>query len=173
MLSLDGTLVIDTPLTADAVNVPPATLCPALFVTAWLPNPSTAFLVVPACRIVPPFSVNALAPMLIPTVSESAATTVYRNTSVSVPVPLAYSACRVSVSTPSASCGVPVTSTAALNTTDASITSPRSNVSPTSGEAIDNPATTAPRLPSTFRVSSFATASIPKPLNGPRARGHD
>ena len=87
VLSLAGALVIATPLGADVVNVPPATLWPVLFVIACTPSPSTAFVAPPDTRIVPLFSASAPDPMLKPSASASAATTTYRNASVSVPVP--------------------------------------------------------------------------------------
>ena len=71
MLSLAGLLVIDTPLTAAAVNVPPATLWPALFDTACAPSPRSASVVPPATSIVPPFSASAPASMLSPSASAS------------------------------------------------------------------------------------------------------
>ena len=71
------------------MNVPPATLWPALFVTACAPSPRTASTAPPATSIIPPFSANAAAPMLNPSASTSAVTTAYRNTNDAVPVPLA------------------------------------------------------------------------------------
>ena len=71
-------------------NTLPSTLCAPAFVTACAPKPKPAA-VEPsrASAIAPPFNPNALAPMLNPSVSASACTTTYRNTSVSVAVPLA------------------------------------------------------------------------------------
>ena len=89
MSPLDGALEIVTPLTDDAVNVPPATLCPVLFDIACVPRPKVASSVPPDKRIVPLFNANALVPMLNPSASTSAVTTVYRNTSAVVPLPLA------------------------------------------------------------------------------------
>ena len=71
MLAFAGVLDIATALTAGVVNVPPATLWPALFVTALAPSPRVASRVLPATLIVPPFSASALAPMLSPSTSES------------------------------------------------------------------------------------------------------
>ena len=65
----------------------PSTLCAAAFAIACVPKPRLAFVVPPAIRIAPPFSANALAPMLIPVESASAANTVYSNLNVRVPVP--------------------------------------------------------------------------------------
>ena len=80
VLALAGVLDIVTALTAGVVNVPPATLWPPLFVTALAPSPKVASNVPPATLIVPPFSANALAPMLMPVESASPLATTYRNT---------------------------------------------------------------------------------------------
>ena len=79
--------MIDTSLTDDAVNVPPATRRAPSLPIAWCAKLSRASVVPPATSIVPPFSANALAPTLNPSVSASACTTTYRNTSAVVPVP--------------------------------------------------------------------------------------
>ena len=71
VLSAAGVLEIVTALIAGVVNVPPATLWPVLFVTALAPSPKVASRAPPASRSVPPFSANALAPMLIPSESAS------------------------------------------------------------------------------------------------------
>ena len=79
VLSLDGALDIATPLTADAVNVPPATLWPALFDIAnpLEPGPRqgvllNVFVLVPASLIVDPLvHCNALPFKLTPSPSAS------------------------------------------------------------------------------------------------------
>ena len=75
-------------------------------------------------RIVPPFNASALAATLIPSVSASEAVVTYSKVSVRVPVPLAYSACRVCAPTVSASRGVPVTVTGIWKPTSTEIVSP-------------------------------------------------
>ena len=64
-------LVIDNPLTEAAVNVPPATFARERFDTVRPVKSSNAFTVVPIRLSVPPFSVNAPAPMLTPSASAS------------------------------------------------------------------------------------------------------
>ena len=66
-----------TPVTAgpEESTPPPSTLKAAALLTAWLPRPSVALRFEPS-RIVPPFRVSAAAPMSIPSVSASVATTV-------------------------------------------------------------------------------------------------
>ena len=71
MPSLAGLLAIATPVTADAVNVAPATLWPELFESACAPSPRSASVVPPATSIAPPFSASAAAAMLIPSESAS------------------------------------------------------------------------------------------------------
>ena len=110
--------------------------------------------------------------MLNPSASTSAVTTTYRNTSDVVPVPDAYAACRVCPPIPSASCGVPVTSTALLNVTVATTVSPRSNVVPTGGEATVRFVTPGgPCRPSTLCAAAFVTALDPKPSAAAAAPG--
>ena len=59
---------------------------------------------------------------------------------------------------------MPVTSTALLNVTVTAIVSPRSKVSPTTGEPIDNPLTLGgPCVPSTLCAAAFAIAFDPNP----------
>ena len=70
-----GASPIDTPVTPGGPRLP-STLCAAAFVIAWLPRPRFATAVPPAIRTVPPFSANALAPMLTPVESLSVAATV-------------------------------------------------------------------------------------------------
>ena len=60
-----------TSLTVGAVCWLPSTLWLAEFEIALLPRPSDAFVVPPPYLIVPPLSVNALAPMLMPSESVS------------------------------------------------------------------------------------------------------
>ena len=57
------------------VSEPPPSTTTSPFVIAWVPRPSAALLPA-ASAIVPPFSVSAEVPMLIPSASASAATTV-------------------------------------------------------------------------------------------------
>ena len=81
-----------------------------------------------------------------------------------MPVPLAYAACFVAAPIVSASCGVPVTSTALVNVTVTSIRSPRSKVSPTAGDPTATPATLGgPRAPSTLWAAAAAIAFAPSP----------
>ena len=87
VLLLAGLLAIAAPFTADAVNVPPATLWLELLSIAFAPSPSSASNAPPATSIDPLFSDSAFAAMLIPSLSVSPDTTVYRNTSDAVPVP--------------------------------------------------------------------------------------
>ena len=78
-------------VTADILGTisAPFTLCAPALVIALAPSDSVASTAVPAFLIVAPDgAASALAPMLIPSASVSAATTAYSNTSVSVPVPL-------------------------------------------------------------------------------------
>ena len=81
-----------------------------------------------------------------------------------MPVPPAYAACRTAAPIVSASCGAPVTSTALLNVTVATIVSPRSKVSPTGGEPKTRPLTPGgPWLASTLWAAAFAIACAPRP----------
>ena len=75
VLPLAGVLAIAASLTADAVNVPPATLWLPLFSMALAPRSSSASVVPPATSIVPLFNPSASAPMLSPSVSASPDTT--------------------------------------------------------------------------------------------------
>ena len=60
--------------------------------------------------------------------------------------------------------GVPVTSTALLNVTVAQMVSPRSKVSPTTGDATATPATPGgPRALSTLWAAAAAIAFVPRP----------
>ena len=70
----------------------------------------------------------------------------------------------------SASRGVPVTSTARLNTSDTSIVSSRSKVSPTAGEPIDS-AVTPGGLPSTLWPALFDIELAPSPSDAAAAPG--
>ena len=59
---------------------------------------------------------------------------------------------------------MPVTSTALLNVTVAATVSPRSKVSPTTGDAIDSAVTPGgPCAPSTLCDAAFAIAFVPRP----------
>ena len=72
---LTGVLVIAAPVTAGAVALLPVTLWVAAAAVAWLPKLRLA-LVPTVLRIVPPFSVSALAAIPIPSASESVDCTV-------------------------------------------------------------------------------------------------
>ena len=76
VLLLEGALAIAAPLTAAAVNVPPATLWLELLATAFAPRPSSASNVPPATSIDPLFSDSAFAAMLSPSLSASPEATV-------------------------------------------------------------------------------------------------
>ena len=76
VLPLAGVLATAAPLTAAAVNVPPATLWLPLFSTAFAPSPSNASVVPPATSIDPLFSPSAVAAMLSPSLSASPEATV-------------------------------------------------------------------------------------------------
>ena len=82
-MSPTGGAATDNPTTPGGPWLP-STLCAAAFDTAVAPSPSAAA-TAPGrtSAIVPPFSVSALAAMLIPTVSASPGRTAYPNTSVS------------------------------------------------------------------------------------------
>ena len=75
MSPLAGVLPIATAVTAGATSLLPSTLWSAEFAIAALPRPSVALPVPPRNLIVPPFNANALAPMLMPFASASAACT--------------------------------------------------------------------------------------------------
>ena len=103
------------------------TVCPEELVMALLPRPSAAATVL-ALRstILPPFSVSAPAPMLMPSPSKSDDVTMYWNERDLGPRSLARlkGAWRVLVPMVSASCGVPVTLTPLSNETITQISSP-------------------------------------------------
>ena len=76
---------IATPVTSGG---PPSTLWLALFSIAFVPSPRLAATVPSRASLIDPlFSVSAVAPMLIPSVSASAFTTVYWKVKLSVPEP--------------------------------------------------------------------------------------
>ena len=88
MSPLAGPPAKDTLATAGAVAVPPFTLWFVELAMAWVPRPSVAFVAPSRIVIVPLFSVSALAPMLMPSASTSAACTTWKNQSALEPLPL-------------------------------------------------------------------------------------
>ena len=76
VFALAGELRTAMPPGYGVVNCEPSTLWKPSFATACEPKSRTASTIAPESRIVPPFSVSALAPMLIPFPSLSDCTTV-------------------------------------------------------------------------------------------------
>ena len=116
-----------TLLTFGGPTLLPSTVRAALAATGGCVTSALRAAAAPVPLIVAPFSASALAAMLTPSESRSAACTTYTKSSV-LPACAESAACRVAVPTVSATCGLPLvvsTATESSNATRTVIESPR------------------------------------------------
>ena len=159
-----GRDVIATPLTAGALTWLPLTLRPESAPTAACASPAS---VAPSREVMlPPPRLIALAAMLMPSASSSAAATVYRKDAVRPKWVPQKGAARVRPPMSRVRLGVPVTLIDSVNSTRTSIVSPRRYVSPLRGEEPKKTLLTAGPPPGgaavgspTLRVRSAGTAA--------------
>ena len=148
----------EKPVGAAGVPSNPSTLWPALLAIAYRPIVGEAML--KRVFTQPAVKSSALGPMLIPSLSASAAVTVYRKRALVSPVP-EYAASRVAVPTPIFSTGEPVTrGRNAENDTVTSIVWPGPYVSSAVGELVI-------RTPVTQMSLGRASAKLARPALAP------